>query len=214
MDMTETHWQEATLRTLAGGSIVEAVGGAAALVLAILGLATVMPQTLAAVATIAIGVALFTEGAAIAARYARLVARSETSRAGAAELGGGTSAEFVAGGAGIVLGLLALLGVAPASLTAVAAIVYGGALLLGSGATRRLGAFAGGQHELETTREVVQAASGAQVLVGLGSAVLGIVALVGIAPETLALVALLSVGAAIVLNGTAITALMANMLRT
>jgi hypothetical protein len=211
--MSETHWQDTTLRTLAGGSIVEAVGGSAALVLAILGLATVMPQTLAAVATIAIGVALLTEGASIAARYARILARSEASRVGAAELGGGISAEFVAGGTGLVLGLLALLGVAPVSLTAVAAIVFGGALLLGSGATSRLGALAGEQREMQTTREVVQASSGAQVLVGLGSAVLGIVALVGVAPETLALVALLSVGAAIVLNGTALTALMTNMLR-
>lgn len=209
--MTEARWDEATLHTLASGSIVEAVGGAAALVLAILGLATVMPHTLAAVATIAIGVALLAEGAAIAGRYARIVARSDMTRVSAAELGGGTSAEFVAGGAGVVLGLLSLLGVAPVSLTAVAAIVFGGALLLGSGATYRLRA-PGQEHEAETTREMVQAASGAQVLVGLSSAVLGIVALVGIAPETLTLVALLSVGATIVLSGAAITALMTHML--
>lgn len=210
--MTEARWDETTLHTLASGSIVEAVGGAAALVLAILGLATVMPQTLTAVATIAIGVALLTEGAAIAGRYARIVARSDMTRVSAAELGGGTSAEFVAGGAGVVLGLLSLLGVAPMSLTAVAAIVFGGALLLGSGATYRLRAFPTQEHEAETSREMVQAASGAQVLVGLSSAVLGIVALVGIAPETLTLVALLSVGATIVLSGAAITALMTHML--
>jgi hypothetical protein len=213
--MTEARWDDATLRTLEGGSIVEAVGGSAALVLAILGLATVLPKTLAAVATIAIGVALLAEGAAIAGRYARIVAKSEMGRVGATELGGGTSAEFVAGGAGIVLGLLSLLNVAPIPLTAVAAIVFGGALLLGSGATSRLNAaVAGREHPVDATREVVQAASGAQVLVGLSSAVLGIIALVGIAPETLVLVALLSVGATIVLSGTALTARMAEMLRT
>jgi hypothetical protein len=211
--MTEAHWDEATLRTLAGGSIVEAAGGAAALVLAILGLATVLPQTLASVATIAIGVALLAEGAAIAGRYARIVAQVEMNRRKAVELGGGTSAEFVAGGAGIVLGLLALLNVVPVTLTAVAAIVFGAALLLGSGATSRLNAMVSGSKDGDTAGEMVHAASGAQVLVGLSSAVLGIIALVGIAPETLVLVALLSVGATIVLSGTALTARMAEILR-
>lgn len=211
--MTEAHWDAVTLRTLAGGSIVEAAGGAAALVLAILGLATVLPQTLAAVATIAIGVALLAEGAAIGGRYARLVSKVEMNRTRTAELGGGTSAEFVAGGAGIVLGLLALLNVVPMTLTSVAAVIYGAALLLGSGATSRLNAMASRSEEADTAGEMVHAATGAQVLVGLSSAVLGIIALVGIAPETLVLVALLSVGATIVLSGTALTARMAELLR-
>jgi hypothetical protein len=211
--MSQAHWDEATLGTLASGSIVEAVGGAAALVLAILGLAAVVPQTLAAVATIAIGVALLAEGAAIASRYAHILMSREPTRLGTAEFGGGFSAEFVAGGAGVVLGLLALLGVAPVTLTAVAAIVFGGALLLGSAATSRLRTAGGRESETEMRREAIQAASGAQVLVGLGSAVLGIIALVGVVPETLALVALLSVGASVVLSGTAVTALMAHLLR-
>lgn len=211
--MTQAHLTQRTLRTLAGGSIVEAVGGAAGLVLAILGLATVLPEVLAAIATIAIGVALLAEGAALAERYTRMVAAGDMSRVSAAELGGGTSAEFVAGGAGIVLGLLALLGVAPMTLTAVAAVVFGGALLLGSGATWRLPAIPSDQDEADTGREVLGASAGAQVLVGLSSAVLGIISLVGIAPETLVLVALLSVGASVVMSGTAITALVTRMLR-
>lgn len=210
--MVEARWDETTLRTLAGGSIVEAVGGAAGLVLAILGLATVFPRTLGAIAAIAIGVALLAEGAAIAGRYARLVAGTEAGAA-SAELGGGTSAEFVGGAAGIVLGLLSLLGVAPLILPAVAALVFGAALLLGSGATWRLRAVQADEQRADPTREFVQAASGAQVLVGLGATVLGIIALVGIAPETLTLAALLSVGATVVLGGTAITARMAHVLR-
>jgi hypothetical protein len=96
--------------------------------------------------------------------------------------------------------------------------VFGSALLLGSGVTSHLGSAHLGSDESSTragviAHETVMAASGAQVLVGLGSAVLGIVALVGIAPETLILVALLSVGSTIVLSGSAITARLATLLR-
>jgi hypothetical protein len=207
-----SRWDETSVGVLAGGSTVEAVGGAAALVLAILGLAAVLPETLAAVATIAIGVALLAEGTAIAARYAKILAGTELGRIGAAELGGGMSAEFLGGAAGIVLGLLALLGVASMTLEAVAAIVFGGALLFGSAATSKLDALASRSEARTAAREAVVAASGAEVMVGLGSAVLGILALVGLAPATLTLVALLGVGTAIVLSGTAITARMAALL--
>ena len=87
------------------------------------------------------------------------------------------SAEFVGGATGITLGLLALLAVAPVTLTSVAVIVFGGALLLGSGANWRVSsALSGGdtQRGEEMARQAVNAASGAQVLVALGSAVLGI----------------------------------------
>jgi hypothetical protein len=207
-----TRDEAVSFELLAAGSAVEALGGAAAAVLAILGLATLFPMTLSAVATIAVGAALLAEGAAIASRYARLLAASEQTRLGAVEIGGGMSAEFVGGAAGVVLGLLALLSVAPITLTAVAVIVFGGALLLGCGTVSRVspesGAHTGVGHE------VVMAASGAQVLVGLGSIVLGIVALVGIVPETLILVALLSVGTTIVLSGSAIAARLATLLRS
>lgn len=205
------HWDEASVGVLAGGSTVEAVGGAAALVLAIIGLAAVLPMTLTAVATIAIGVALLAEGAAIAARYERILARPGVSRVGAADVGGGMSAEFFGGAAGIVLGVLALLGVATGTLEPIAAIVFGGALLFGSTTASRLER-AAAHGEPTAAREAVAAASGAQVLVGLGSAVLGILAVVGIAPETLTLVALLSVGAAVLLSGSALTARMAALL--
>jgi hypothetical protein len=203
-----------SMEFFAAGSAVEAVGGAAAAVLAVLGLAALFPMTLSAVATIAVGAALLAEGAAIASRYTYLTSEAERSRLGAAELGGGMSAEFLGGAAGIVLGLLALLHVVPLTLMAVAAVVFGGALLLGSGATSRLeeATFSG----TETTgiragvaHEAVAAASGAQVLAGLGSIVLGIIALVGIVPETLILVAMLTVGATILLSGSAVTARLA-----
>lgn len=205
-----------SLELLAAGSAVEAIGGAAAAVLAILGLAALFPMTLAAVATIAVGAALLAEGAAIAARFARVVGEAGETRREEAELGGGMSAEFVGGATGITLGLLALLAVAPVTLTSVAVIVFGGALLLGSGANWRVSSALGTgdtQRGEEVARQAVSAASGAQVLVALASAVLGILALVGIASETLVLVALLSVGTTIVLSGSALTARLATLLR-
>ena len=71
-----------SFETLAGGSAVEAAGGLGAAILGILGLAGVFPGYLEAVATIALGVALFAEGGAVAARYRRVLA----------EVGGGRSA--------------------------------------------------------------------------------------------------------------------------
>lgn len=207
--MTEAHWDGSALHTPLGSAVAEAVAGAAGLVLAVLGLAAVFPETLAGVATIAIGVALLAQGVAIAGCCTRMVSPSETNAVGAAALGGGTSAEFLAGGAGVVLGLLSLIGVEPVTLTAAAVITFGGALVLGSAG--RLGA-ARPEEGAIASREVMQAASGAQVLVGLGAVALGIIALVGIAPETLALAALLSVGASVVLRGTGLPRLMAHVL--
>jgi len=56
--------------------LIEGIGGAATVVLAILGLTGVMPLELAAIAVIVFGVALGAEGGTIATRFARLLART------------------------------------------------------------------------------------------------------------------------------------------
>lgn len=204
------HEHEAALGFAAESSAVEAIGGAAAVVLGILGLAQVSPMYLAAIATIVVGVALWFEGAAIVARYSRIVAAE--ARSGTlveAPTTSGMSAEFLGGAAGTVLGILALLGVASAVLTSIAVIVYGAALLFGSGAQARmstvtLDAF-GASPANQVVREAAAASSGAQLLVGIGASVLGILALVGFRPEILILAALLTVGASLALSGAAFT---------
>lgn len=204
------HEQQATLGFAAESSAVEAIGGAAAVVLGILGLAQISPMYLAAVATIVVGVALWFEGAAIVARYSRVMA-AEGQGAAATEMApmsSGISAEFLGGAAGTVLGILALLGVASAALISIAVIVYGAALLFGSGAPMRMNALASEGLPAPThqvLREAAWASSGAQLLVGVAAAVLGILALVGFAPYILVLSALLSVGAALALSGGAFT---------
>jgi hypothetical protein len=194
---------------LAGGSTAEVLGGAAAVVLAILGLAGMLPVYMAAVATIAVGAALFFEGGSMAAKCRRIISEAGGGRIEAAEIGGGMTAEITAGLAGVTLGVLALLGAVPMTLIAIAAIVFGGSLLISSGATSRMNEAAvssgeGNETAKAVAREAVSASAGAQVLIGLGGAVLGILALLNLNPMVLTLVAMLIIGFSILLSGTAI----------
>jgi hypothetical protein len=207
--MAEAHhgYFDTSMEVIGGGATVEAIGGGAAGVLAILGLAGVLPMFMAPIATLAIGAALAAEGGALVARCSALINRAGGGRSAMAELGGGTSAELLGGGAGIVLGILALLGVASTILVAAAVVTFGGALLFGSAATSRLNAAAetaNETHAQRLAREAVWVAMGAQVLTGLAAVVLGVIALVGLAPMTVSLVALLAVGAAVLLSGSAV----------
>jgi hypothetical protein len=201
----DVQWRR-SLEVITSGSAVEALGGAGVVVLTILGLAGVLPTVLVAIATIALGAALVFEGGAIGARYSKLLSETGASPAGAVEIGGGMTAEFFGGAAGITLGLLALLNVAPGTLTAAAVIVFGGALLFGSGTTARLNSMeVASAEEHRIRREVWHAAmagtTGAQVLVGIAGIVLGILALVSISPLMLTLVGLLALGACVLLSG-------------
>jgi hypothetical protein len=212
------HGQRATVQYVAGGSIVEGIGGLAAVVLGILGLAGLFPMLMAAIAALAIGAALLSEGASLAGRYSSLV--SEIGGAHVSEeLGTGLTTELLGGIAGVTLGILAILGVAPTTLLSVAAIAFGASLLVGSTATGRLNdlRFTSTGTEDDRTREIlreaISGATGAQQLVGLGSIALGILALVGIASLNLVLIAMLAVGVSVLLSGSAIGARMMRILR-
>jgi hypothetical protein len=203
---------------VAGGGTAEIIGGAAAVVLSIIGLAKLFPDYMAAISSIAAGGALILEAGAIAARFRSIVAETGSGQVGEAELGGGLSAEFLGGAAGVVLGILALLNVMPGVLLGVSAIALGGTLLLSSGANARLNDFAYAVRRPERTaqeiaRDAVMGAIGLQVIAGLGSVVLGILALIGFTPLILTLIAFLSIGGAIVLTGSALAGRMISLLR-
>jgi hypothetical protein len=211
-----------TVGAAGAGSMVEALGAAGAVVLTILGLAGALPLTMMAVATILLGAAILFQGGSIAARYHRLIAsslRGGAERTAGLEVGGGMTAESLAGVAGIVLGILALLGTAAAvAACAVALIAFGAAELFGSAAASRYNAVAVEQlGESETTRRLVNEAVSlsvrGQVFIGVGAVVLGILALLGFAPVTLTLVGLLAIGACLLLSGSAIGARMLGILR-
>lgn len=173
--------------------------------LAILGLLGVFPNLLVPIAGLCVAGALLFEGGAIAARYERILHAIGASTT-VADVGGGLSAEFAGGAAGVVLSILALAGIYPMLLMPAAMIVFGAAVLFGSAVSNRLNdvlAMRDNQLQQVVAREAASSASGLKVLVGLGAVVLGILGVVGFVPEVLTLVALLSLGTALLFTGTA-----------
>lgn len=204
-------------RAIASGSLTEAIAGLAAAALAILGLAGVLPGYLAAIATIAVGVALLAQGGAAAARWSRIAAHTpgeEWDPRG--EIGSGVNGEILGGAAGLVLGILALIGLAPQILIPAALLAFGGAMLVGTGATVDLGASrasVGSARFDRSSRDATLAASGTQMLIGITAIVLGILALIGVDPLTLSLVGLLASGASILFSGSAVSSRVLGLLR-
>src|SRR5579864_5401606 len=99
--------RESAFKLAAGGSLLEAIGALATIVLAIVGLAGVFSPTMATIATIVIGASILIEGRSFGA----VTTRESSSVTETTEWSGGMSAGFLGGLTGIVLGILALLGV-------------------------------------------------------------------------------------------------------
>jgi hypothetical protein len=183
------------------GPMTEGAAGIAVIVLAILALASISPGVLMPIAAIVIGVGLLIEAANTGIEYSRVTARGmQSGTVQTARLGADVSVEMMAGIAGIVLGVLALIGAgSDMRLLPAALIVFGGAMLLaGISATTvstvsTLEAAPGGvavQSELAPAR-------GVQVLAGISAIVLGILSFVLSAGPTLLMVGFLVVGAAL-----------------
>lgn len=181
-----------TLKTITGSAMMESLGAVATIALAIVGLAGVFSPTMAAIATIVLGAAIWIEGGGFAASHSEAFAgtRSE-SRVFAWSQGLG--AEFIGGLCGIVLGILALLGVAPLTLLSVSALTFGATFLLSAG---------------------MGIGSGSQVVFGLAGAVLGLLAVVGLNSQILVLVALVCLGASALFNGASTSVRMAAALHS
>ena len=197
----------------------ESIAAIVAIVLTILGLALVAPTLLVAIATIAVGVGLVFQGVAIATSLSRLVTRTNLLPA-ARELGGSSmwSVQFLAGGGGIVLGILALLQVRPEELVAIAAIAYGGALIIGSGSTAQLNLVSAATAQLDDSAQALihsftSSSVGGQAVSGLAAIVLGILALAGFSPVVLVLIALLQLGSFMLLSGPALGGLLIGVLQ-
>lgn len=189
------------------GPVTEAAAGLVVIVLAILGLASVAPQDLAAIAAIVVGAALLLQVANAAGEYVLEAGSGVLPAAAGTELGSALAVGFMAGGVGIVLGILALLGVGTAHLVSAALIVFGGTLLLSAGLTAqmsraRIGVEAGAAQAM--TRQAAVVAAGAQALIGLAAAILGILAVLQIEASTLVLIGFLAVGASLLLTSAAI----------
>lgn len=201
-----------------GGTATSGLIAAGAAILAIIGLVGLYPGWLVAISTIVLGVSFLFEGGAIVARRSALLHETTEGRVRGAELGAGMTSEVMAGLTGIVLGILGMAGVAPAILIPCSVIVFGAAILIGSGANTRINDLAMAYRQehpaaRQLAREAVDATTGLQTLVGLGAITLGIIALVGFVPLTLSLTGLLAIGVMFLLNNTAIAGRMMAILR-
>ena len=201
------------------GGFVDALGGIATIVLAIIALSGTKADILLAIATIVFGAALLIQGGAMLSEFAQTEARAETS----ASMGsGGLSGLFLVGVAGIVLGVLALLGVYPQILTAAATIAFGGALVVSASVVWQLltarsvaARFpARGSMLSFVASDVAAGSSGIQAMAGLAVIVLGILAISGTATLALTLVALLVAGASLVMTGSTLSGTMIGLMRS
>lgn len=187
------------------GASTEAFLGGAAVVLGILGLVGLASTSLDAIAAIALGVSLLMFGRFVSRHTSVINTDSHEARKAWQAVKSSSAMAAIAGLGGIVLGILALIGISPMALLGVATIVLGAGLIMAGGARSGVESMhnfmAAG--EGRTVRDVVYAASGSDVLIGGGAVVLGILALVGLAPLVLTLVAMLSMGASVMLTGSA-----------
>jgi hypothetical protein len=179
-------------------SLPELVAGLAVIILTILGLAGVNPAFLVEIATIVFGVGLLLYGSATLSQFSRVLAEYRGA-GGAAGIASGWSIILLAGAAGIVLGILALLGVSSIQLVAIAVIAFGAALLISSNASMRLRVLLGTPANTDPAierlvRDAASDTAGLQTMTGLAAIVLGILALSGFAPTILVLIALLGLG--------------------
>jgi hypothetical protein len=207
------------------GGFADAAGGIATLVLAIVALAGVHSGSLVAVATIVFGAALLIQGGTMLSEYAHIIFPPGESAVATTEFSdGGLSALFLVGGAGIVLGILALLGIYPVELTAIAAIAFGGALVASGNAVWHLHVLKRASmkaRDPQDTRygseilagEMASGSAAIQALAGLTAVILGILAVVGTNPGVLTMTALLVLGATIVLTGSTLSGAALSLMR-
>lgn len=214
-------------QTAAYGGLLDAIGGIATGILAIIGLTGFDPTGMAGIATIVFGAALLIQGGTILSEYAHLLFAPTGAAAPAPSLGGqtlggeGLSAMFLVGAGGLVLGVLALLGIASMNLTAIAVIAFGSALVLSSSAVRQLYLLQTQALELVTVRsgnellagQMAAGSAGVQLLAGLAAIVLGILALAGHTPTVLTLSALLLLGVTVLLTGSTLSGLVMSFMR-
>jgi hypothetical protein len=185
-------------REVATESLPEMVAGLAVVVLTILGLAGVSPAFLVEIATIIFGVGLLLYGSSMLSQVGRVFSNYAGIES-AAGVASGWSIVLLAGVAGVVLGILALLGVSSIPLVAIAVIAFGAALLISSNASMRLRVMLGTPANADAAierllRDTATDTAGLQTMAGLAAVILGILALSGFVPITLVLIALLGLG--------------------
>jgi hypothetical protein len=165
------------------GNEAVATVGAAGSVVAIVGLAGVMPLLLAEIAVILVGAAYVAAQGSAVARYQLSLSEEERKQLHALPVGGAVTSEFVGGLAAAMLGLLALLNVAQMPLLAIAVILLGAVQIASGRSLNRLSAMVIEASDADprvkaVAREAAGSSMGAVLLIGMGAVTLGILALV------------------------------------
>jgi hypothetical protein len=208
--------QPVTTSEAAYGGFADAIGGIATVVLAIIALSGVHSDLIVAIATIIFGAALLIHAGSMLSDYTHVIFPSGNGTVSGSDFAGGSLAVvFLVGAAGIILGVLALLGLYAVQLTAIAVIAFGTSLVLSSNAIWHLyllkrSSMTQAREDWRSGSEILagemaSGSAGMQALAGLAAAILGILAVVGTYPAVLTLVALLILGASIVLTGGALS---------
>lgn len=184
------------------GPLTEGAAGIAVIVLAVLGLAAISPGVMASISTIVIGVGLLIEAANTGIEYSRIgTLGMQAGATPTGQVGADITVELLGGVAGIVLGVLALIGAGGVmNLLPAALIVFGGAMLLAGFNATTIGAMSGvdgGVGGRVMVQSELAPARGLQVLAGISAIVLGILALLLSAGGTLLMVGFLVIGAAL-----------------
>jgi hypothetical protein len=205
------------------GGLVDAIGGIVTIVLAIVALSGINSQMLLAISTVVFGAALLIQGGAMLSEYTHMIFPPGTTAPVEEFSGGGLSVVFLVGTAGIVLGVLALVGIYSVPLTAIAVIAFGSALVLSSNAVwnlhRMKQAFfrIGGRPALAGSEvlasEMAAGSAGLQCIAGLAAIVLGILAVTGTNAMALTLISLLILGATILLTGSTLSGAVQGFMR-
>jgi hypothetical protein len=111
-----------SMEVVTSGSMIAATAGMGALALTIIALSGVASAYLVPIATIVIGSALVFEGGAVTLRFWRLPEELAAGNWASASLAEGMMAAFLSGIAGLVLGILAVIGVVTFELVTICAI--------------------------------------------------------------------------------------------
>lgn len=208
------HEAPADRLALGGRTMSQGMFGGIALVLGIVGLAIAGTHPgaeayLDAIAQISLGAALVVFGMALTMAYMRLVGRVEP----VGGVGGtmtGTTADMFLGSAVVILGVLALLHIAPEILVPVSVILVGVGLLLNSMASVRAASLetdVAGEHSLarRVNEELVFATASVRAIAGVAVGILGIIGLTGANAMILTLAAAIVAGAAMLLASTSLS---------
>jgi hypothetical protein len=190
-------------------SLGATAGGIALIVLSILALAKLDPTLLNAIAVILAGIALLIEDGQLSSKYAHAPSYTPAYGLQASTIRDAASAGILAGISGIVLGILAILGIAAATLTAVAIVVFGAAVLLDFPARAHLSALRmmnreSSEQPAKFAFATASRANASAMLVGVALITLGVLALAGLTTSILVTVALLSLGAYLFLQNAAV----------